>query len=515
MPGVTQRRCWPLLYTAFLCTILVLYAISHAIYSFPSANRGDEGTITASPHFLGSVQSYCRTGGSLPTGEKYMFYAPHSGFSNQVGELKNALLIAAILNRTLVVPPIFDHHAIVLGSCPKFRVHEPYEMRAMAWAHISELFRDGRYLSIADVLDITSVASLVKVMDFRVFSLFWCGVDILPACSGSLCRSLAVHTPTRLGTLESCGALLSKPDQVPGNCVYGVDEDCRTTIWVHKKGAANLSFDQPLSYQKETFTSSTKTQEAKETNRKRKYGPKKIKEIQETLGDGAQVSNFEVLSFGSLFSSEYKGVQLHVDIESSSDTLVKDLVESMNFFPFTPPIVDAGKLYSKKRIRKSFFCAQLRLLDGQFKNHWKQTFTTFKSQLKMVRDQQDPSQVLNVFIMTDLPRTNWSQTYLGELDEDKSYKLHTLNATDSLIEETAKRLSREDYGLRSGYFPPVNVKMDIQDSKPVKIHPDILLFIEEVICSCADLGFVGTSGSTLSANILQLRSGNICISNVQ
>lgn len=441
-----------------------------------------------------------------------MLYSPHSGFSNQVGELKNALLVAALLNRTLVLPPIFDHHAVALGSCPKFRIHEPHEMRALAWAHISDLIRHGRYLAMADALDLSSVAPLVKLVDLRVFSLLWCGVDIASACSGSLCRRLAAHGSI-WGTLEGCGALLSRPDEAHGSCVYAVNEDCRTTIWVYGVKSLGSQMNESISAPQESAVD----QGSSNKNTKRKYGRKSSKDIVETLGNGSEAGKYQVLAFGSLFSSEYKGTQLHVDIESSNDPKVRTLVEAMKFFPFTPSIVSAGKLYAKEKIQKPFFCAQLRLLDGQFKNHWEKTFASLQSQLKVLRDKQGPSQVLHVFVMTDLPRSNWSKTYLGELDANKLlYKLHTVDGNDSLIQETAFKLAKDDYGLQSGYLPRLNKTAftDNRDHVAMVISPDILLFVEEMICSCATLGFAGTSGSTLSENISQLRMGNICTVNI-
>uniref|UniRef100_A0A452YW47 O-fucosyltransferase family protein n=1 Tax=Aegilops tauschii subsp. strangulata TaxID=200361 RepID=A0A452YW47_AEGTS len=77
-------------------------------------------------------------------GERFLWYAPHSGFSNQVGELRNAAVAAALLNRTLVVPPVLDHHAVALGSCPKFRVAEPSDLRAAVWDHAMQLLREQR-----------------------------------------------------------------------------------------------------------------------------------------------------------------------------------------------------------------------------------------------------------------------------------------------------------------------------------------------------------------------------------
>lgn len=85
---------------------------------------------------------------ALALSEKFMWYAPHSGFNNQLLEFKHALLIAGILNRTLVVPPVLDHHAVALGSCPKFRVVEPNDIRISVWDHIIALIRDGRFVCL-------------------------------------------------------------------------------------------------------------------------------------------------------------------------------------------------------------------------------------------------------------------------------------------------------------------------------------------------------------------------------
>lgn len=76
--------------------------------------------------------------------ETFMYYAPHSGFNNQVVALKNALKIAKILNRTLVIPPVLDHHAAWLGSCPKKRVLRPHVLRSLVWTRIFELISNSR-----------------------------------------------------------------------------------------------------------------------------------------------------------------------------------------------------------------------------------------------------------------------------------------------------------------------------------------------------------------------------------
>ena len=76
--------------------------------------------------------------------QKFLWYAPHSGFSNQLSEFKHAIVMAAILNRTLIVPPVLDHHAVVLGSCPKFRVLPPNQLRLEVWNHAIDLYSQGR-----------------------------------------------------------------------------------------------------------------------------------------------------------------------------------------------------------------------------------------------------------------------------------------------------------------------------------------------------------------------------------
>jgi len=119
-----------------LLPTLLLFSSSYstmlrALLPFTSSASGDGGV----PQCGGSVEL---------EGERFLWYAPHSGFSNQVGELRNAAVAAALLNRTLVVPPVLDHHAVVLGSCPKFRVTDPASLRAAVWDHAMQLLREGR-----------------------------------------------------------------------------------------------------------------------------------------------------------------------------------------------------------------------------------------------------------------------------------------------------------------------------------------------------------------------------------
>ncbi|KAI8001584.1 O-fucosyltransferase 30 [Camellia lanceoleosa] len=42
--------------------------------------------------------------------------------------------------------------------------------------------------------------------------------------------------------------------------------------------------------------------------------------------------------------------------------------------------------------------------------------------------------------------------------------------------------------------------------------PDMLLYIEEAVCNCTSLGFVGTTGSTIAESIQLMRTHGVCSS---
>ncbi|CAL5345317.1 unnamed protein product [Camellia sinensis] len=189
-----------------------------------------------SPHLCASQQTLA--------GEKFLWYTPRSGFNNQLSEFKYTILLAAILNQTLIVPPVLDHRAVVLGSCPKFRVE-------------------------------------------------------------------------------------SQP----------------ASFYCKKKKISYVG---------------------------------KRRDAYQTLGPGSRDELATVLAFGSFFTAPYKGSELYIDIhESPRDQTMQSLIEKLSFLPFVPEIMSAGKEFASKTIKSPFLCAQLRLLDAVFKNHWKTSgFTT-------------------------------------------------------------------------------------------------------------------------------------------
>lgn len=348
---------------------------------------------------------------------------------------------------------------------------------------------------MADIVDISSLvsSSLIRTIDFRVFASLFCGLSMDNACSSNFMTQTAL-----LNSLKQCGSFLSGAHGDVDKCLYAVEEDCRNTVWIYQKEDEDgkLDFFQP----------------DEQLRKKKKISYiRRRRDVYKILGPGTKAESATVLAFGSLFTSPYKGSQLLIDIaRPPTDEKIQSLIEKIEFLPFVPEIVRAGKQFAAKTIDIPFLCAQLRLLDGQFKNHWKSTFLSLKEKIESLR-QKGPLPV-HIFVMTDLPESNWTRNYLGELAQDiSSYKLHFLKAEDELVAQTAKELSVAGHSLRTGTISYGYDGVDkLRKNCSPKDLPDVLLYIEEVVCSCASLGFVGTVGSTIAERIELMRKYDSC-----
>ncbi|XP_078433951.1 O-fucosyltransferase family protein [Wolffia australiana] len=432
----------------------------------------------------------------IAEGEKFVLYSPHSGFSNQVAELRNGIVVAALLNRTLVVPPVLDHHAVALGSCPKFRVSSPTDLRVSVWDHIMDLLRSRRFVSMADIVDLSSLvsSSTVKIIDFRAFVAALCGVNLNLVCAAASERQ---SLPKEF---NQCKDLLSRPDFGAGHCSYGVEDDCRTTVWTYGQEHDDL-LDQ--------------FQPGEELKRKKKIKfIRRRRDIFKALGPGSTADAAKVLAFGSLFSSPYKGSELYFDIhDSPKDSRIESLLRKLDHLPFTREILDVGKELASNRVKKPFLCAQLRLLDGQFKNHWKETFAALREKIELLMADNGgrSHRPISIFIMTDLPEATWSETFLGELMRNSSYfELFTLSEDDKLLVDASRQLISADHISRTPVSAESQTLSGGKEYCPQLTLPSILLYVQEVVCSCASLGFVGTSGSTIAENIEAMRKNNRC-----
>lgn len=300
--------------------------------------------------------------------------------------------------------------------------------------------------------------------------------------------------------LNQCGSILSGLDGNVNKCLYAVDEDCRTTVWTYRNGDEDGVLD--------LFQPDEQLRKKKKISYVRRH-----RDVYKTLGPGSEAELATVLAFGSLFTAPYRGSELYIDIhEAQRDQRIQSLIEKIEFLPFVSEILSAGKKFALEMIKAPFLCAQLRLLDGQFKNHWKTTFLSLKQKLESLK--QRGHQPIHIFVMTDLPQGNWTGNYLGDLAGDSDhFKVYFLGEENDLVKQTAKKLVAAGHGLRFGSAPwSLNGVKKMKMLCPYQSLPDVLLYIEESVCSCASLGFVGTAGSTIAESIEMMRKYDICSS---
>jgi len=350
---------------------------------------------------------------------------------------------------------------------------------------------------MGDIVDLSSIKSMVRTIDFRVFVSLWCGVNMRKACFSRLCCAVSGGT-SMPDDYNRCRSLLSGLGGSEKGCVYPVQDDCRTTVWTYRQDDDG-ALDQ--------------FQPDEELKRRKKISyVRRCRDIYKALGPGSQAEDATLLAFGTLFSGPHRGSESYFDIhESPKDQRIQRVLDKIEFLPFAPEIMAAGKEFAKNNIKEPFLCAQLRLLDGQFKNHWKATFSALKEKLKAVElemKRNKTSGLIHMFIMTDLPPANWTNTFLANVATDERYKLYTLKESDELVLQTAEKLMAAEHGVRSGFLPKI-IESTKKDCDPVQL-PEILLSIEESVCSCASLGFVGTAGSTIAGSIETMRKNNVC-----
>lgn len=355
---------------------------------------------------------------------------------------------------------------------------------------------------MADIIDLSSLVSdsTVRVIDFRVFVSNWCGLNIGDICSESnnVGRRVARirGQSSKLALLEElrqCGLLLSGYSGSVNDCLYALDEDCRTTVWTYQSDGEDGDLD--------SFQPDDQLKQKKKISFVRRR-----RDVYKALGPGSKAESAVLLAFGSLFTAPYKGSESHIDIhEAQNDKRIQSVIQKIDFLPFVPEITKAGREFALQKIKSPFLCAQLRLLDGQFKNHWKASFMALKQKLESLK--QNGPLPIHIFVMTDLPMSNWTGSYLGDLVKDTdTFKLFVLKASDDLVVKTAKKIANVEKRKSFNSVSAINFLKNCN----YQMVPDILLYVEESVCSCASLGFVGTAGSTIAESIDLMRKYRTC-----
>uniref|UniRef100_A0A7N2LPR0 Uncharacterized protein n=1 Tax=Quercus lobata TaxID=97700 RepID=A0A7N2LPR0_QUELO len=247
-------------------------------------------------------------------------------------------------------------------------------------------------------------------------------------------------------------------------------EDCRTTVWNFQIGEKDGVLD---SFQPD-----------EQLKRKKKISSvRRRRDVYQTLGPSSAVESATLLAFGSLFTSPYRGSELYIDIhEAPRDQRIQSLI--IEFLHFVLEILSAGKEFADKNINAHFLGAQLRLLDGQFKNHWKATFLSLKQKVESLGQSPLP---IHIFMRTDLPEGNWTGSYLGDLARDSHhFNLHFLREEDELVIKTSKKVVAAKHSLRECRAYEKIWRMCKPKSDCIVTSGLAQKTVKEEICSCQD-----------------------------
>ncbi|CAI5505841.1 unnamed protein product [Closterium sp. Naga37s-1] len=145
---------------------------------------------------------------SLGSDERFLVYASHSGFNNQVLGFTRALHMAALLNRTLVIPPKLPHMSGAGGNL------DPATFRDSAWAVYSRHLLRADYVLMADVLQVAAIPpAVVRTIDLRHLVTRLCACDVAVPCWTASCHGLTRKTTSSHQVIMPASLCLAHPPQ--------------------------------------------------------------------------------------------------------------------------------------------------------------------------------------------------------------------------------------------------------------------------------------------------------------
>ncbi|CAI5929300.1 unnamed protein product [Closterium sp. NIES-65] len=409
--------------------------------------RGGEGE--------GEAQHGGRKGGDewvLRPDEKFMWFASHGGFGNQVIQLVWGLRLAGLLNRTLIIPPKLSHFAKSsgIGRCDR-NPTKPDRTRHDAWGHYSDMMRGGKgYVSMADVLDFKTLPpAFIRTIDLRHFAARFCHCDVAPACYGGACRQLThgrhhdPHSRKDDKCMWECGAKLgaqggaSKKWRKEG-VLFPIDNTCKDTLWTVGNYASLKDLVAAVGEKEPAVPAFA------HINVKHNRNEPVPLNVFATLGDASPAKDSKVLAFPSLFHPRI------ADINLEWDDRVQAIREAPVSMPFTPPIMDLARDFIYNSIGRPFGCMQVRGTDGMFvkalKNTLKDAEATLKEMLKRNPKAHAPPLKFPLFLMTDIPKASWKGTFLEHLGEFP-VELFTVDGIMDRVNAAARAILTEEIGL--------------------------------------------------------------------
>eukprot|EP00271_Cylindrocystis_brebissonii_P003391 TRINITY_DN1430_c0_g1_i1.p1 TRINITY_DN1430_c0_g1~~TRINITY_DN1430_c0_g1_i1.p1 ORF type:complete len:595 (-),score=49.81 TRINITY_DN1430_c0_g1_i1:73-1857(-) len=491
--------------------------------------------------------------------EKFLWYSPHSGFGNQLIELRNALRVAGLLNRTLIIPPVLRHFDVWLGRCEQRSARHPDVMRVLSWRAIVRLLRSQNYLSMGDIVDLSGLSrSLVKTIDLRIFVALHCGLNItLPLTDCAWCGPLLdelnkIPYPAALMEIEGniyqrCGRMLGslgKAMNLPAGSeflVAQVRRSCRETIWTYGRdpsggltsefrewnltgsGACPGGLGEPPHFEHEYIREGLAYIDKEGLQR-----PEPINVVSFMGVPGTAIRSVKILTLGSAmhyFDLEYPLGEARAD-QLSCDTA---------FLPFVSPIMRFAQGFARSKsgvgLANEFLCVHYRGSDGSFAGDEirNASIQVVVKKLKAIRGKlptpSDPGRLPSLFLMTDMKTNAWRQRLSQEFGNEIGYEVRFPYEFAEYKANVSQEVLQTKYGLFSNRvhksvartllqggspLPPYNPNATEPHSTWGGILRDVGVFLEQAVCSCAPWGFIGQAESTISESIYHLRGGGVC-----
>eukprot|EP00271_Cylindrocystis_brebissonii_P013091 TRINITY_DN32677_c0_g1_i1.p1 TRINITY_DN32677_c0_g1~~TRINITY_DN32677_c0_g1_i1.p1 ORF type:complete len:561 (-),score=46.46 TRINITY_DN32677_c0_g1_i1:466-2148(-) len=467
--------------------------------------------------------------------EKYLWYAPHSGFGNQMIAFRHALRMAGLLNRTLIIPPLLRHFDNYLGRCEQGTARPPHKVRKGAWYAIMKLLQSRNYLSMADIVDISSISrDLVETIDLRLFVAVHCGINVsisLSDCTwcGPLVDRLARVRPPfgrRGGGPDEyikCGHLLGSLEgksPLPRRFrrrVSKVMRSCTETIWTYGRASSdnltqyiqsiNPSYSPPTSpcpdftpgilppFERQYIVKAIRAlQEQHKRGVLRGRKEPEVVDIRLAEGEGiwapkTPADRFDIMVLGSTIH--------YVDLDFfKEDGRGRELSCATAFLPFTPPIMRFAQSFAhagSKGLGHHFACVHYRGSDGAFVSRAsrKEHLNAILAQLYEVHSNLEqsvgPGGAFNLFLMSDMRTEAW-RSRLGNIFSRPGFKVHFPLEFQALQTKVSKRVFASRYGVFTNRIPrpvaqivmrsrasyPLPELVPVQENSEFWDHADIL-----------------------------------------
>jgi len=410
----------------------------------------------------------------------FLEYAPSGGFNNQRRNLLHGLMIAYTLNRTLLVAPPFSHaDGPKYGSCPG-HVRSPETLQAS-------------FVSAAVKSERDAAAKARKYYNRRSRH------EKAPPGASSLHRILSLNATRHLGVrTRDWTAEVVLPSSSSRDGGGGGGEDASSSS---KQRVASSAF---------SLYDCTNTIWSFEDRIKRpcgspEYGARggcKCLSLRETLP-----KDVALLRFGSTFKGiDMRSFDRAFKKVASQEPFLRASVEYAEPFNLLASRVMPGSS-NENALVGDYAAFHVRGGDGDFSRRVDSTLSRgFRELARQLREHNETT--LPLFVATDL-----SQSALKAKASFKRGLASLVALTPSL--EHVRVLTRRDLlppktsASQALYEAALEVWGSQQDAAFLAAAPELEMHLDVVLCASARLAYVGTSGSSMSSTIRNLRKFRI------